>query len=131
MVLRIVGSLLSFIPQTLCVRRVSTIEDRFIVEAKPYGDLSKCPTCSQPSRRIHSTYVRTVRDLPTSGRQVIIRALARRFRCLNTGCARQTFAERLDDVAAYARRTERLGELQRYLALILGGEAGARCAGLG
>jgi transposase len=41
---------------------------------------------------------------------------------------RQTFAERLDDVAAYARRTERLGELQRYLALILGGEAGARLA---
>jgi len=53
---------------------------------------------------------------------MIIRALARRF------CTRQTFAEQLDDVAAYARRMRRLGQLQRYLALTLGGEAGARLA---
>ena len=65
-VLRIVGLSPSFIPRTLRARRVSTIEDRFIVEARLYADLSECPTCGQPSRRIHSTYVRTVRDLPTS-----------------------------------------------------------------
>jgi transposase len=54
--------------------------------------------------------------------------MARRFRCLNADCARQTFAERLDDAASRSRRTKRLGELQRYLALALGGEAGARMA---
>jgi len=59
---------------------------------------------------------------------VTIRVKARRFRCLNAHCTRKTFAERLDDVASCARRTKRLSELQRYLALALGGEAGARMA---
>ena len=59
-----------------------------------------------------------------------IRVAARRFRCGNPACARRTFAERLEDVAAVsARRTERLGSLQRHVALALGGEAGARLAG--
>ncbi len=54
---------------------------------------------------------------------------ARRFRCLNPTCVRQTFAERLPDVApAGARRTRRLGDLQRCVGLALGGEAGARLA---
>jgi hypothetical protein len=39
MVLRIVDSSLSFIPLPLCARRVSTMEDPFIVEAKPYANL--------------------------------------------------------------------------------------------
>jgi transposase len=60
---------------------------------------------------------------------VTIRVTARRFRCLNSACTRKTFAERLDDAAVYARRTKRLGDLQRHLALALGGEAGTRLAG--
>ena len=51
---------------------------------------------------------------------------ARRFRCLNPACLQQTFAERLSGTApAAARRTERLGGLQRHLGLALGGEAGS------
>jgi hypothetical protein len=42
---------------------------------------------------------------------------------------RKTSAERLDDAAVYARRTKRLGDLLRHLALALGGEAGTRLAG--
>jgi hypothetical protein len=60
---------------------------------------------------------------------VTIHVAARRFRCLNAACARKTFAERVDDAVVYARRTKRLGDLQRHLALALGGEAGARPAG--
>jgi transposase len=48
---------------------------------------------------------------------------------LNPACFRQTFAERLSGTApAAARRTERLGGLQRHLGLALGGEAGMRLA---
>jgi len=47
---------------------------------------------------------------------------------MNSACTRKTFAERLDDAAVYARRTKRLGDLQRHLALALGGEAGTRLA---
>jgi transposase len=58
-----------------------------------------------------------------------MRIRARRFRCLNPICARQTFAERLEGTAPVAaRRTGRLGDLQQHLGLALGGEAGARLA---
>jgi transposase len=54
---------------------------------------------------------------------------ARRFRCFNRLCSRQTFAERLDGVmAASSRRIGRLLDLHRHLAQALGGEAGARLA---
>lgn len=99
-----------------------------------------------PSRRIHSRYSRMLGDLPWQGRPVTLRVQARRFRCLNPACSRQTFAERLVDIAPVAaRRTERLGDLQRCLGLpsgaipaatlleplgasALGGEAGTRLA---
>jgi hypothetical protein len=60
---------------------------------------------------------------------VVLRLQARRFRCLNPTCSRQVFDESLADaVRPFARRTERLGELQYQLALALGGEAGMRLA---
>ena len=58
-----------------------------------------------------------------------LRVRVRRFRCLNPACSRQTFAEPLPSTAQrQARRTERLGDLQRHLGLALGGEAGTRLA---
>ena len=58
-----------------------------------------------------------------------LRVRARRFRCRNRSCPRQTFAESLADAAPRsARRTRRLGGLQRHLGFALGGEAGARLA---
>ncbi len=58
-----------------------------------------------------------------------LRIRARRFRCPDPACARQTFAERLEGTAPVAvRRTGRLGDLQQHLGLALGGEAGARLA---
>ena len=60
---------------------------------------------------------------------LVTRYKARRFRCLDPFCPRQTFAERLPGVAPLAaRRTERLGSLQGCLGLALGGEAGQRLA---
>jgi transposase len=66
-------------------------------------------------------------DLPWQGRPVTLQLQARRFRCLNQACPRRTFTERLPDVARpAARRTDRLGGLQRHIGLALGGEAGTR-----
>jgi transposase len=68
-----------------------------------------------------------LRDLPWQGRPAAIRVTARRFRCLNSTCARKTFAERLGSVApTAARRTTRLSDLQRHVAFALGGEAASR-----
>lgn len=87
------------------------------------------PDCARPSRRVHSYYRRRLADLPCHGRPVMLHVLARRFRCLDPACPRQTFSEGLADITAVAaRRPSRLSALQRHLALAMGGEAAARLA---
>ena len=121
--------LLPLIPAGLLVQQVLPSSDHLTIVATPRAPLAACPGCAAPSRRVHSRYDRTLGDLPWQGRPVSLRVKARRFFCLNPGCSRQTFAERLANVTAVAsRRTERLGEVQRCLGLALGGEAGARLA---
>ena len=88
-----------------------------------------CPHCHQPSRSLHSHYRRTVADLPWHSVAVRLRLNTRRFRCGNTLCRQKIFCERLPDVVeAYARKTCRLDGALTWLALALGGEAGARTA---
>jgi transposase len=122
------SALSSLIPRALRVLRVLPAVDHVTVEAGPSRCMAECPTCGSASWRVHSNYMRTLRDLPSHGRMVMIQVFARRFRCLNAACVRKTFAERLDDALVSARRTKRLGELQRHLGLALGGEAGTRLA---
>jgi hypothetical protein len=58
---------------------------------------------------------------------VSLRLHARRYRCLNAACPRQTFRERLSDVAPYyQRRTPALRQRLEAVAFALGGQAGHR-----
>ena len=99
------------------------------IVTQPQSATATCPDCGTTSCRIHSHYERLLGDLPWQGRPALLRVQARRFRCLDPSCPRQTFAERLPGVVLLAaRRTERLGSLQGCLGLALGGEAGQRLA---
>ena len=69
-----------------------------MIEAVPTAGESSCPACGQPSARIHSRYVRALRDLPCGGRQVRVRLTVRRFRCGAPACARHTFVEQVPGV---------------------------------
>jgi len=121
--------ILPLIPADLAVDQVVPSPDNVIILTSPRQLSATCPACAHPSHRLHSRYRRTLADLPWQGRPVALQVQARRFRCLNPTCSRQTFAERLPGVAsAAARRTERLGSLQGCLGLALGGEAGHRLA---
>lgn len=123
------SSLLSILPPTLELICVLPTPDHVTIEAMLPRSAVNCPACGLPSRRLHSRYQRTLHDLPWQGRPATLRISARRFRCLNTACVRKTFAERLGSIAqVLARRTARLGDLQRHVALALGGEAAARLA---
>lgn len=87
-----------------------------------------CPVCRTPSRR-HGFYERILADLPWQGRPVRLRVHVRRFRCTNPACTRRTFSEPLPIVAAaYARRSQRFGQVQGHLGFALSGEAGDRQA---
>lgn len=88
-----------------------------------------CPRCGQISGRVHSYWVRHLRDLPSSDSPVVLRLRVKRFRCLNPDCPTQTFAERLQGFAdKHAQRTLRLTQALRAIGLALGGEAGQRLA---
>ena len=120
--------LLPLIPAGLAVVQVLPTPERVTILTQPLSATAACPDCGTMSSHLHSRYERTLGDLPWQGRPVVLRVQARRFRCRHPACPRQTFAERLGDIAAWVRRTGRLGALQHHLGLALGGRAGARLA---
>jgi transposase len=88
-----------------------------------------CPKCGQPSVSLHSHYRRTVSDLPWHNVVVKLQLNTRKLRCRNELCSGKIFCERLPEVVeTYARKSCRLDSALTWLALALGGEAGARTA---
>ena len=121
--------LLPLIPAALQVVQVLPAPDRITILTAPKPSSSACPLCGAVSSRVHSHYTRTLADLPSQGRAVTVQVRARRFRCAAAGCLRQVFTERLPEVApSWARRTTRLGGIQRHIGLAVGGEPGSRLA---
>src|SRR5208283_5167155 len=70
------------------------------------GDHAICPVCRVRSHSRHSSYRRTLRDLPAQGTPVEVRAQMTRWRCRNDRCERRIFAECI--AAPFARRTTRV-----------------------
>ena len=121
--------LLPLLPAGLLVQQILPSSDHITIATSSCQHSASCPECGVLSQHVHSHHSRALSDLPWQGRPVTLRVQARRFRCRNPSCTRQTFAECLADVATRsARRTGRLGDLQCHLGLALGGEAGARLA---
>lgn len=110
------------------------VEGRAVVEGmvRMSGRLASshgiCPDCGTPSGSRHSTYDRTLADLPISGARVELRLTVRRFRCSHAPCPRTTFSEPLPPALArrYGRRVGRCEALLRAVANALGGRPGAR-----
>ncbi len=59
-----------------------------------------CPLCQHRSKEVHSSYTRTVADLPWSGTTVSLQVQTRRFACPVESCARKIFCERLTPFVA-------------------------------
>ena len=81
---------------------------------------SCCPICQISSSKIHSSYVRRLSDLPWAGIVVKVVLKIHKFFCQNDNCFRKIFSQRLEDLPAFARRTER----QRAQLLAIGVTAG-------
>lgn len=100
-----------------------------MVEASSLQVVTPCPRCGSRSRRGHSHYLRTPRDLPCSTYAVRLTLHVRRFVCGNRQCPQRTFAERLPDVLpVHAQRTLRFTQTFQVLGFALGGAAGSRVA---
>src|SRR5262249_11110700 len=50
-----------------------------------------CPRCGTQSERIHTSYTRTVADVPCAGRQVTMTWHVHRFRCSTSACSQPIF----------------------------------------
>ena len=117
---------LSLAPCGLVVERIEVAPSGLVILARPAVKTADCPICGSPSARIHSTYQRSLADLPSHGRAVRIKLATRRFRCVLATCSRRIFTERLAATGAhpFARRTARLEGIVHHLGLALGGRPG-------
>jgi transposase len=88
-----------------------------------------CSSCGATSERVQSRYMRTLHDLPASGRPVTLLVQVRRFFCPQRSCPRKIFAEPLPELCRpHAQRTLRLQKALSQLGLTVGGQAGAECS---
>src|SRR3954466_2331348 len=86
-----------------------------------------CLCCQAAAHRVHSTYTRTLLDLPWADVAIRLQLHVRKCFCLTAQCPRSIFTERLPQLAVpWARRTRRLAEQQRQIGVALGGAAGQR-----
>jgi transposase len=117
--------------ENLMIEQIIQQDHRFIVSVKTTAPTSCCPLCASASENVHSHYLRTLSDLPSSGLAVLIKLTVRRFFCRNPLCARRIFSERLPDlVQPWAQMTNRLREALRELSFATCAEVASRLAPL-
>jgi transposase len=116
------------LPEGLYLESLSIGTERIGICVASEANRSRCPVCGFVSSRVHSRYSRAVSDLPWHGISVALEVRARRFFCDEASCERRIFCERLSEIAARARKTDRLEQALLAIALELGGRAGARLA---
>jgi hypothetical protein len=86
-----------------------------------------CPDCRCESARVHSRYVRTLADVATGGRPVLISLAVRRWFCDSAECGRLTFAEHVEGLTVrYQRRSPLLQHLVEMAGVLLAGRGVAR-----
>jgi len=108
------------------IQQFTTLGTVLIVTAYATGPTAVCPSCQHISRHVHRYYTRRPQDLPISRHRVQLLLRVRRFRCQNQHCQRNTFAERMPELAVFARQTTRLSKLLDSIAVVLSGQAGSR-----
>ncbi|MFG2369781.1 ISL3 family transposase [Streptomyces mirabilis] len=109
------------------VESVEVTETVVRVEARTTARRAACPGCGCWSGRIHGSYLRFPRDLPATGKFVVVSLRVRRFVCAEESCLRKTFAEQVPGLTRrFGRRTERLRATLVSVGLALAGRAGAR-----
>ena len=114
-------------PELFEVDSIDRQQNTVILAVSSRQRKSRCPSCSVLSCSLHSYYVRTLKDLPAFGCEVIINLKARKPYCKNEKCERKVFSEQFPDhFFPYKRTTKRLNEKLLKIALLMGGNAGER-----
>ena len=90
-----------------------------------------CPECHCESHSYHSSYIRTLRSLPISGKPVIIHLAVRKYRCMNPSCPRRVFSGQVPGLTeSHSRKTVYVKEYLERLLVEVSSVKGAYIAGL-
>jgi transposase len=117
------------LPAGMCMESIEKTATELVVSVVSTHPTSCCPLCSWPSSWVHSSYQRSVRDVPCGGQNVRLALTARKFFCRNDDCQRKIFTERFPTfVAPWAKMTVRLCEEIQAIGLSTSGSLGTRLA---
>ena len=117
------------LPEGMFIEQIETSKTDLVVSVISTHPTSCCPLCTEPSSAVHSSYQRSVRDLPCGGRNIRLRLTVRKFFCRTPDCKRKIFTERLSPfVEPWAKVTNRLCEAIQAIGLSTSGSLGARLA---
>jgi transposase len=89
------GTLLLQLPEGMLIDHIQAIDTGLLIAVTATALTSRCPLCGEVSSSIHSSYRRSLRDVPCGGRQVQLWLMVRKFFCHNALCERKVFTERL------------------------------------
>ena len=105
------------------------VNGRWHVDLSSRRRAAACPDCQHYSRAVHSTYQRTVADLPLAGATLVLHLQVCRFFCRHAACPRRIFAERFPSlVPVRGRHSRGVCTALRHIGLTIGGRAGVRLA---
>lgn len=106
---------------------VEQASGKAVLSVKSYQRSSCCPRCYRRSKRVHSYYIRKLKDLPMFDHQVELQLYTRKFYCSNKICKQNIFTERYSEfIKSYQRMTFRLEHKLLKVAMLCGGNAGRR-----
>ena len=120
-------SSLFLLPESIAIEAVYPTTTHLTIQVACLLKSAACPLCQQSSERIHSSYGRTVADMPCGGRRVTLALTVRKFVCGTPECPRKIFTERLPElVEPYAHMTNRLSEVLQTLGFATCGQLAER-----
>ena len=121
------ATLLLSLPKGFEVTDIEATDGILTIRAVSTQNSVWCPLCSSPATRVHSSYTRTLADLPCTGQQVRLLLQVRKFFCQVATCARKIFVERIAPfIEPWARVTARLHQMVQMMGFATGGMLGAR-----
>jgi transposase len=103
--------LLHFITKVINLEDIKVInydfitDDEIVIEVENKLKVGQCPQCGHTTDKIHQNHWYTVRDIPLSDYQVLLKVNRRQLRC--TKC-RKVFSESLDFIKTRRTYTKRL-----------------------
>jgi transposase len=86
------------LPEGLLIDQVEQASSKLAITVISTRTEAACPDCGHASDHVHSQYQRMVHDVPSGGRQVLLRLCVRKFFCRDQSCRRKVFAQRIADL---------------------------------